>query len=288
MTLSIMHKSSSINLLLRVRPNGVCSPVSSCLYLTAMMDKVRNTRLPGSDAFLSSVTSPPTLLLKRPYGSGTATCVSCTQQHPRTCSTLCEDKCILPTENVSASFKGPSMMSTDLPLALALFFSKSLLRHSPARSKVSDLTDLTAFQPVLDDPQYATATGIDHVVDRVIFCSGQVFASLHEHRQKHNIEGAAIVRIEELHPFPRDHMQRTLDQYSEARDILWCQEEPYNSGAWYYMRDRLERILSRHEGQEPRKLRYAGRPSAAAVATGSKKVHAREEADLISEALRAS
>lgn len=147
------------------------------------------------------------------------------------------------------------------------------------------MTGSTAFQPVLQDPLYAT-TEKRGPVERVIFCSGQVFTLLQTHRQEHNITNTAIIRVEEIYPFPRDHVQRILEQFATAKDVVWCQEEPYNGGAWYYMRDRLERILSGDGGEGDRKLRYAGRVSAAAVATGSKKVHAKEEAKFIAEAFR--
>ena len=164
---------------------------------------------------------------------------------------------------------------------MILLFSKSLLRHPLARSRVSDLTGLTAFQSVLDDPKHAASTEVKPRIKKIILCSGQVFAALHEHRQKHDIQDAAIVRVEELHPFPKKRVQEVLERYPAAEDIVWAQEEPYNSGAWYYLKDKIEHILGSHAWLSGRKVRYAGRASAAAVATGSKKLHAQEEAALV-------
>ncbi|KAJ4344086.1 hypothetical protein N0V95_006378 [Ascochyta clinopodiicola] len=171
---------------------------------------------------------------------------------------------------------------------LILFFSKSLLRHPLARSQASELTGSTAFQPVLNDTEYAATPDLSSKVTKLILCSGQVFAALHEHRNKHGIVDAAIVRIEELHPFPSKHIQNALDQFPAADDVVWCQEEPYNGGAWYYVKDRLDHIFSSRSDQGLRKIRYAGRKSAAAVATGSKKGHVKEESALVADCFRSS
>ncbi|XPS74220.1 Oxoglutarate dehydrogenase (succinyl-transferring) [Ascochyta lentis] len=153
---------------------------------------------------------------------------------------------------------------------LILFFSKSLLRHPLARSRVSELTGSTAFQPVLNDPKYTATLNIK--ITKLIFCSGQVFTALHEYRNEHSIMDVAIVRIEELHPFPSKRVQDVLDQFPAAKDVVWCQEEPYNGGAWYYVKDRLESVFNSRVDQGARELRYTGRRSAAAVATGSKRL----------------
>ncbi|KAH0426605.1 oxoglutarate dehydrogenase [Colletotrichum camelliae] len=167
---------------------------------------------------------------------------------------------------------------------LIIFFSKSLLRHPLARSSVQELTGTSAFQPVLSDPEHGNSIVPREEINRVILCSGQVYASLHKHREANGIKNTAITRIEELHPFPWAEVKENIDSYPNAQTIVWCQEEPYNGGAWQYMRDRLETVASESENHKFSRIVYAGRGTGAAAATGSKKVHQAEEERLSADA----
>ncbi|MDH3511571.1 MAG: 2-oxoglutarate dehydrogenase E1 component, partial [Gammaproteobacteria bacterium] len=104
-----------------------------------------------------------------------------------------------------------------------------------------------------------------------------------EARRAQHITDVAIVRIEQLYPFPVQEYAEVLNEYSAAREIIWCQEEPQNQGAWYQIRHRLQTGL----GQDDR-LFYAGRPGAAAPASGIFQRHVQQQQALVETALRAS
>lgn len=146
------------------------------------------------------------------------------------------------------------------------------------------LTGTSTFQPVLSDPEHGSSISSTEEINRVILCSGQVYASLHKHREAKGIKNTAITRIEELHPFPWAEVKENLDSYPNAQTIVWCQEEPYNGGAWQYMRDRLETVALESENHKFSRIMYAGRGTGAAAATGSKKVHQAEEGRLLADA----
>ncbi|KXH67500.1 oxoglutarate dehydrogenase [Colletotrichum salicis] len=167
---------------------------------------------------------------------------------------------------------------------LVIFFSKSLLRHPIARSSIPDLTGTSSFQPVIEDQEHRNSLLPRGEIKRVILCSGQIYAALHKYRNARGIKDVAITRIEELHPFPWAEVRENLENYPSAQTIVWCQEEPYNGGAWQYMRDRLETVVGNSNVLEGKKIVYAGRGTGAAAATGSKKVHQDEEARLIEDA----
>ena len=119
-------------------------------------------------------------------------------------------------------------------------------------------------------------------VRRIVFCSGKVYYDLVEARRSEGIDSVAIVRIEELYPFPIDEYAATIAGYPNAAEIIWCQEEPQNQGAWYQIRHRLQEPLTpRHE------LFYAGRPGAAAPASGIHALHVRQQKAFVSAALAA-
>ncbi|MBM4218512.1 MAG: 2-oxoglutarate dehydrogenase E1 component [Gammaproteobacteria bacterium] len=158
---------------------------------------------------------------------------------------------------------------------LVVMTPKSLLRHKLSVSTMSDLTG-GHFQRVIDE-----ADAIDAgKVRRVVLCSGKVYFDMLEGRRAGQDGRVALVRIEELYPFPAEDYQAILDRYPGARDIVWCQEEPQNQGAWYQIRHRLQAPLG-----AGRKLRFAGRNSAAAPATGLFAMHQREQEALVAAAL---
>ncbi len=158
---------------------------------------------------------------------------------------------------------------------LIVMTPKSLLRHKLSVSTMADLSE-GRFQPVIDE-----VDAIDVAkVRRVVFCSGKVYYDLLERRRAAKGLEVALVRIEELYPFPADDYQAVLDRYANAREIVWCQEEPQNQGAWYQIRHRLQAPLD-----EKRILHYAGRESAAAPATGLHDIHQRQQEALVTAAL---
>ena len=120
-------------------------------------------------------------------------------------------------------------------------------------------------------------------VRRLLFCSGKVYYDLLVARRERDIDDIAIIRVEQLYPFPEAEIRAGLEPYAAAREIYWVQEEPWNMGAWHDMSRRLRRILP-----ADRPLQYAGRVAAASPATGSYKVHQSEGTDLINTALRKS
>jgi 2-oxoglutarate dehydrogenase E1 component len=158
---------------------------------------------------------------------------------------------------------------------LILMMPKSLLRYAPSASRLSEFTDAN-FQLVLDD---AAPIQRDEV-KRVLFCSGKIFYSLAKARDEAGLKNAAIVRVEQLYPFPKKEIQAVLAKYRQAREICWVQEEPRNRGGWRFMEDRLRDLLP-----DPATLTYHGRHEAASPATGSHKAHEHEEREIISHAL---
>jgi len=115
-----------------------------------------------------------------------------------------------------------------------------------------------------------------------VFCSGKVYYELAEARRAEKLERIAIVRIEELYPFPIEEYARTIARYPNAKEIIWCQEEPQNQGAWYQIRHRLQEPLT-----DEHQLFYAGRPGAAAPASGIHALHVRQQQALVAAALAA-
>jgi 2-oxoglutarate dehydrogenase E1 component len=158
--------------------------------------------------------------------------------------------------------------------ALVIFFSKSLLRHPIARSNLEDFTGDSYFQWILPDPAHGSAIDESDTIERVILCSGQVYAALVKHRES----------IEQLNPFPWAQLRDNLDSYPNAKDIVWAQEEPLNAGAWCFVQPRIETLLNATEHHNRRHVLYAGRPPSASVATGLKGTHLKEEQDLLEEA----
>ena len=158
---------------------------------------------------------------------------------------------------------------------LIVMTPKSLLRHKLSVSTMADLSE-GRFQPVIDEVDAFDAAK----VRRIVFCSGKVYYDLLEKRRSEKDSEVALVRIEELYPFPADDYEAVLNRYDNAREVVWCQEEPQNQGAWYQVRHRLQAPL---DGK--RRLQYSGRESAAAPATGLHATHQREQDALVAAAL---
>jgi 2-oxoglutarate dehydrogenase E1 component len=155
---------------------------------------------------------------------------------------------------------------------LVIMSPKSLLRHKQATSDLNELSE-GAFKPVLDVNTKTSA------VDRVVLCSGKVYYDLMAEKEKYNTK-TAIIRIEQLYPFPDVELKAALQAYTAAKEIVWCQEEPKNQGSWQWIMTRLQECLTAQQT-----LRYAGRPEAAATAVGSPLRHTAEQRELIQMAL---
>jgi 2-oxoglutarate dehydrogenase E1 component len=158
---------------------------------------------------------------------------------------------------------------------LIVMTPKSLLRH---KMSVSEIGELSAgkFELVIPDSRITDAKK----TRRVVLCSGKVYFDLLEARELHDIEDIALVRIEQLYPFPINEYAQLLGQYEHVEEIIWCQEEPLNQGAWYQIKHRLQEPLQNHQ-----QLYYAGRPSAAAPASGIFKIHVQQQQALVEAAL---
>jgi 2-oxoglutarate dehydrogenase E1 component len=159
---------------------------------------------------------------------------------------------------------------------LIVMSPKSLLRHPDVLSSPEQLVHGT-FQETLDDPARAAGSLAPERTRRVVLCSGKLYYALAEAREEHGFDDVALLRLEQLHPFPFEELRRLLAGYA-ARDVVFAQEEPWNMGAWSFVHERLRGVLPRG-----RSLRYVGRPESASPATGSYKLHQEEEAQLVAE-----
>jgi 2-oxoglutarate dehydrogenase E1 component len=158
---------------------------------------------------------------------------------------------------------------------LVVFTPKSLLRHPKAVSSFEDLVT-GGFREVIND------SGIDPArVTRVVFSSGKVYYDLLAAREKTNAMHIALVRVEQMYPFPEQQINDVLMRYPLTAEIAWVQEEPLNMGAWRFMSDWFAPLL----GPTRRKLQYIGRAESASPATGSKKRHDQEQAEIVTTAL---
>jgi 2-oxoglutarate dehydrogenase E1 component len=167
-------------------------------------------------------------------------------------------------------------MIRELRKPLVVMTPKSLLRHRLASSPVADLCQ-GRFWPVLPEIDPVDPAG----VTRLVACSGKVYYDLLEARRTQKLTGVAIIRIEQLYPFPAREFATALAHYPKLREVVWCQEEPQNQGAWYQIRHRLQEPLN-GGGQD---LFYSGRPAAAAPAPGIFQLHVRQQQGLIEAAL---
>jgi 2-oxoglutarate dehydrogenase E1 component len=161
---------------------------------------------------------------------------------------------------------------------LIVMTPKSLLRHKLSVSPLEDLT-VNGFRNIIDEVDDIAAAK----VTRIVFCSGKVYFDLLDSRRSDGINNVVIVRVEQLYPFPSDEYAAIVRKYSNAREIVWCQEEPQNQGAWYQIRHRLQEPLSKEQA-----LLYAGRAPAAAPATGIFQVHVEQQQGLVDAALRST
>ncbi len=161
---------------------------------------------------------------------------------------------------------------------LIVMTPKSLLRHDLSVSKLEDLTH-GGFARIIDETDEIEPDE----VRRVVFCSGKVYFDLLKGRRKDGLRDVALVRIEQLYPFPSEEYEAILGRYRSLREVVWCQEEPQNQGAWYQIRHRLQEPL-----ENRLTVLYAGRAPAAAPATGIGKIHDAEQLALVDAALHST
>ncbi len=163
---------------------------------------------------------------------------------------------------------------------LVLMTPKSLLRNSEVATRLIDMGPGTSFHRVFDETETLAA---DAQIRRVLMCSGKVYFDLLHARRERKIRDVAILRLEQLYPFPAEPLSELAARYVNA-EFVWVQEEPENMGAWTFVDRRIEKTLSSLEIKAER-ARYVGRPEAAATATGLLKRHLAEQARLVDEAL---
>ena len=178
---------------------------------------------------------------------------------------------------IHRSFRKPLVMMTP----------KSLLRHKMAVSKAEEFQTGSSFHRVLwDDAQHGnsdTKLKPDNKIKRVVMCSGKVYFDLLEERDARGIDDVYLLRLEQYYPFPAISMVKELERFSKA-EMVWCQEEPKNQGAWSFIEPNIEWVLGRIKAKHTRPT-YAGRPASASPATGLASQHKAQQSALIDDAL---
>jgi 2-oxoglutarate dehydrogenase E1 component len=180
-------------------------------------------------------------------------------------------------------------LKRDFRKPLILMTPKSLLRHRRAVSQLDEMGPDTTFHRLLwDDAQLLPDEKIklvpDEKIRRVVLCSGKVYYDLYEEREKRGIDDIYLLRIEQLYPFPTKALMAELTRFRSA-EIVWCQEEPRNMGAWVFVDIFLQWVLNQIEAKH-RRPRYAGRPASASTAVGQMSLHLAQLKQFLDEALR--
>jgi 2-oxoglutarate dehydrogenase E1 component len=169
-------------------------------------------------------------------------------------------------------------MVRDYRKPLIIMSPKSLLRHKRCVSEFGEFTD-APFQPVIDeiDPNITPEK-----VERILFCSGKVYYDLIDAREQHEIDNIAIIRLEQLYPYPHDEIEEILKRYPHVEQRVWVQEEPRNQGAWWYIRAHMDVNLSHKDNR----IEYAGRPASASPAVGYLQIHRQQLQAFLNDALQ--
>lgn len=159
---------------------------------------------------------------------------------------------------------------------LIIMSPKSLLRHNLATSQFKELTDFN-FKKVINE--------IDNLeknkIKRIILCSGKIYYDILENRRKNKQKNIAIIRIEQLYPFPYKNLKKQIDYYKYVQDFIWCQEEPYNQGSWMYIKDKIKKLIPKKSS-----LIFVGRNPSASPAVGFITIHQKQQKKIIKEALK--
>ncbi|HDZ72135.1 MAG TPA: 2-oxoglutarate dehydrogenase E1 component [Aurantimonas coralicida] len=179
-------------------------------------------------------------------------------------------------------------LKRDFRKPLILMTPKSLLRHKRAVSSLSEMAGDTSFHRLLwDDAELRKDSPIKLVkndkIRRVVMCTGKVYYDLLEEREKRGIDDIYLLRLEQLYPFPAKALITELSRFKQA-EMVWCQEEPKNMGAWSFIDPYLEWVLD-HIGSQKRRVRYTGRQAAASPATGTMSTHQKQLAAFLEDAL---
>ncbi|MGE0846184.1 MAG: 2-oxoglutarate dehydrogenase E1 component [Flavobacteriaceae bacterium] len=179
-------------------------------------------------------------------------------------------------------------LNRDFRKPLILMTPKSLLRHKRAVSKLDEFGADTSFHRVLwDDAEFLPDQKVKLVKDakirRVVMCTGKVYYDLYEEREKRGVNDVYLLRVEQLYPFPAKALMAELGRFKNA-EMVWCQEEPKNMGAWSFIEPNLEWVLAQIEAKSSR-TRYTGRPASAATATGLMSKHLAQLNAFLDEAL---
>jgi len=157
---------------------------------------------------------------------------------------------------------------------LIIMTPKSLLRHKLCVSTLDDITQ-GKFNWVL-----AETDQLEAKIERVIICSGKIYYELLEARRVNRVHNIAILRVEQIYPFPGDHLDALLLQYTDTNELIWCQEEPKNQGGWDFVKPRIPALINKRW-----QLGYIGRQPSSAPAVGSVKLHAIQQQEIINSAL---
>ena len=163
---------------------------------------------------------------------------------------------------------------------LIIMAPKSLLRHPLAKSTAAEFTGDSHFRRIVSD----TTAIADDKVRRLVLCSGKVAYDLLEKRDAEGLKDVSIVRIEQLYPFPGEPLTERLAKMSALEEVVWCQEEPKNNGAWFFVESQIEAALTA-AGKTGMRPSYAGRDASASPATGLAKRHAAQQEALVNQAL---
>ena len=168
---------------------------------------------------------------------------------------------------------------------LVVFTPKSMLRNKAAVSQPADFIEVDKFQSVIDDPEFVQrgnvkVDGADHdKVTTILLCSGKIYYELEKRRKKDKRDDVAIIRIEMLHPIPFNRIRDAFENYPNAKEIRWVQDEPANQGAWPFYNEHLRTLIP----DMPEMVRVSRRAQST-TATGVAKVHQEEEKTLLDEA----
>ncbi|MFT6556697.1 2-oxoglutarate dehydrogenase E1 component [Sneathiella sp.] len=165
---------------------------------------------------------------------------------------------------------------------LVVMTPKSLLRHKMAVSTLEEMGPGSTFHRVLYDNEKLCA---DKDVKRIVLCSGKVYYDLKARRDEVGLKDTYFLRLEQLYPFPEQALADELKAFTHIEDIVWCQEEPKNMGAWSFVEPRIEEVLASVGMKNVSRARYAGRNESAATATGLLKQHNKQQAALVDDAL---
>ena len=169
----------------------------------------------------------------------------------------------------------------DFRKPLIVMTPKSLLRHPKAVSEITDFTN-ASFQEVLDDPNFASDPKTASSVSRLMICSGKIYYDLLEERENRKLTNVALIRLEQLYPWPEHLLAKIIEKYSNTKEIFYVQEEPRNMGAWMHFQGMWSGALANFGARFPKLgLTYVGREICASPAVGSKKLHDKEQKEII-------